>query len=1237
MPKTEAVSLVLENNSSAGAIYIDDVSMGPLSGGSITYNILTDGGIERHFAKDNPGNDPNADRNLPREFGNYFNQQTSYELDKIIESAQANGIKIQLCSCSGPWFTWPQDPDIYSWSEPWVLKSWQRNFRYRVARWGYSPAVLAWEKHNEHGHIPPGDSTYTFYQNYGQFQKSTDIYHHLRTTSQNSQAYSPALWSSGAMDLANYHDYLDFRSSPYTTMSNDEVNLIQRFAWCLTDTRGPSSPYCNGLGLGDGSAWSGAAKPWVWGEIGVQQNGQNIQGGEAGARFLHNLVWTGLFSPMGTTPLDWFQDAEDTTSRNAKYAARKAASTYFSTVDYDGGNMIFYTTTNDLPPGYSSGADRILSTNTTVRAYAMRRQDGRALYAWIQNRNNIWSKASSAPQAVSATLTFSGLVDGTYRLSYFDTRSGSVTSTKSVTVQSGTAAVDVTGLSTDLAIKIESSSGVPTVAPQPTDTPAVTPTPIMRNGDVNEDGSVTVEDVLALFSNWFKPATGSLDQYIDAIVNTFDYAVVSKNLSVVPTVAPPTNTPVPISTNTPAPQPSATPTSTQPQPTLPPSAGSNEWTQFALNAQRTAYTSVEVPTPWKWKWSWNGANASGGVVSGKMSLPRNVQPVTGGGRVYVAAGSNGVYALKSSDGSVVWNQRTGATINSTVAYDAQTSSVFAVGTNGVLYKLNAANGQVTSSYNPNASSIFPLPPLILDNIVIYSMGNGIHAVNKATMERQWYYDAGVAIDTPPTYAANRKMIIAGARDLYFHGVNAATGARVWRVRPTIRTEFPSSGTYGRTAMSNNQAEVAYGWPVVSEANDIVLVTYRLDWNTIWTWSPWPTTNAAMRQNLLSNPGQQAVFALSLSTGQEAFKVNMTGGGFGDGDYLPMGPMPIVKTEANGNEVAYAMIRGDNRTGFDGRDDSKFGELVLNGSTVSGYEAGDVRFIAYNNFGWPDGTGLSNMPTDEAPYLSMAGNYLFGAHWMAGKGLIIENRDSSKGTFGSPITSRSLPHIVNSTNASATANCTFSSSHYCTADTLYQEGDRRSFDGPGFYIYHGSYSPAVYDQYWVDYASWVISDRIILFRSTDGAVVALESGNPLAKDTEGAANIAGVQSDAKENIEVSGPAIIPIDSTLSFVGQNKTVEGTIVDVFDNKKAVYITFARPHSGTFLARIRDEAYDKLKGEAMKKYHGNMKVRITGTIDMYKGDPVIYITDLNQIQEVKSTGSTSLFDRVLGIFTKR
>ncbi|MFZ6020694.1 MAG: PQQ-binding-like beta-propeller repeat protein, partial [Chloroflexota bacterium] len=128
-------------------------------------------------------------------------------------------------------------------------------------------------------------------------------------------------------------------------------------------------------------------------------------------------------------------------------------------------------------------------------------------------------------------------------------------------------------------------------------------------------------------------------------------------------------------------------------------SGATEWTQHAHDAQRTSFTQQVVATPWRLKWIWNGPDGQGKIASGKFGLPRNVQPVTGGGRVYVAAGSRGVYALNNANGQVLWQQNGIGTVNSTPAYDPSGGTLLVVSANGRLYKLRASDGQVLDQFN----------------------------------------------------------------------------------------------------------------------------------------------------------------------------------------------------------------------------------------------------------------------------------------------------------------------------------------------------------------------------------------------------------------------------------------------------------------------------------------------------------------------------------------------------------
>ena len=359
-----------------------------------------------------------------------------------------------------------------------------------------------------------------------------------------------------------------------------------------------------------------------------------------------------------------------------------------------------------------------------------------------------------------------------------------------------------------------------------------------------------------------------------------------------------------------------------------PAPGVDEWRQHAHDARRTGYTAAAVPVPWRWKWSWNGPDASGAISAGKTSLPRNVQPVTGGGRVYVARGPEGVVALASASGAVLWSRALGGSAQATPAYHGPDDTLLVTTADGRLHKLAASTGAtVESAPVPGPATT---PPLLLADRVVVSAGSRVVALAATDLSPIWDYDAGATVDTPPSYSPGRNRVVVGAADLHVHAVDNASGARVWRVKPTPHT--PSEIHSYR-----------HGWPVVAEAHGLVLVKLRLEWQSMWSYGR-IGSNAEIRALLEGDPAQQALFALDLDTGESAFVCNVGHGGFGDNDYMPMGPQPVVKTFPDGEEVVYTVIRGtDGR--YDERWDSCFGEMVLDNLTP-GLVPGYVRWIRY---------------------------------------------------------------------------------------------------------------------------------------------------------------------------------------------------------------------------------------------------------------------------------------------------
>ena len=150
----------------------------------------------------------------------------------------------------------------------------RRKLRYTVARWGYSPAIMAWELFNEvqftdaagDGNLANGqwDIVEAWHNEMAQFIRTNDVYHHLITS---SSVLSEPLW-----DQTDYYQHHEYPSDLITGLRDaQDITASQQVApdyagECGIDTTphvGISPPIWAGIM----SAQSGAAMPWYWDTI----------------------------------------------------------------------------------------------------------------------------------------------------------------------------------------------------------------------------------------------------------------------------------------------------------------------------------------------------------------------------------------------------------------------------------------------------------------------------------------------------------------------------------------------------------------------------------------------------------------------------------------------------------------------------------------------------------------------------------------------------------------------------------------------------------------------------------------------------------------------------------------------------------------------------------------------------------------------------------------------------------
>jgi hypothetical protein len=157
--------------------------------------------------------------------------EMGWKLDRMIELAEQNGIAIQLVLQHHGQFStttdsnWSQNPynsanakadggflsnpeDFFS--DPKAIQLTKNKFRYIVARWGYSSAILAWELWNEvqftDGWQKNHASVAAWHEEMAGYLASIDPFDHLITTSSDTSGFD-ALWRLNDIHVIQVHHY----------------------------------------------------------------------------------------------------------------------------------------------------------------------------------------------------------------------------------------------------------------------------------------------------------------------------------------------------------------------------------------------------------------------------------------------------------------------------------------------------------------------------------------------------------------------------------------------------------------------------------------------------------------------------------------------------------------------------------------------------------------------------------------------------------------------------------------------------------------------------------------------------------------------------------------------------------------------------------------------------------------------------------------------------------------------
>ncbi|MFH1371056.1 MAG: cellulase family glycosylhydrolase [Planctomycetota bacterium] len=216
--------------------------------------------------------------------------QTSMRMDRYVEIAEQNDVAIQFClqhhgqvstTTNPDWDTNPyniantggflSDPCQY-FTDANAIKLTKNKYRYIVARWGYSPAIYAWELFNEvqwtNGWKSQQANVIAWHNTMASYIRSIDKFKHPVTTSSHGSGVEN-LWNLPDINLVQMHYY-----------GNDTIRTFEQTALSLADFNKPV--LMAEFGLGGGPEGSTQPEPYAT---------QLKEGLE-----MHNGIWIAFFA-----------------------------------------------------------------------------------------------------------------------------------------------------------------------------------------------------------------------------------------------------------------------------------------------------------------------------------------------------------------------------------------------------------------------------------------------------------------------------------------------------------------------------------------------------------------------------------------------------------------------------------------------------------------------------------------------------------------------------------------------------------------------------------------------------------------------------------------------------------------------------------------------------------------------------------------------------------------------------
>lgn len=359
-----------------------------------------------------------------------YNLERAWQLDRVLELARAQGVRVMLCLDYHGIFQvepddwggnneWPRHPYNAANGGPCADQNaffsdgaaralYKKRLRYLVGRYAAEPAVMAWQFFNEinnvYRYLNQKDVA-AWHGEMGTWLHEQDPYRHLTTTSHSWFMDTPELWSQEGLDYVQCHLYLN----------SDKADALKQIGSMPEIFRNRFN------------------KPVYVGEYGVSSRGYGDED-DPYRRGLRQGLWAGIMSGSAGTAMPWWWE---------RIHAEKLHGLWTGLARFIEGM--------NVGPGWAPMA---AAAPDDVRALAL--SDGRRTLLWVVDGR--YAYAAGAREKAMAheggVVTLQGLPAGRYRVSWRDTGDGRSLEETAADCDGGALAVALPGFEVDAAARI---------------------------------------------------------------------------------------------------------------------------------------------------------------------------------------------------------------------------------------------------------------------------------------------------------------------------------------------------------------------------------------------------------------------------------------------------------------------------------------------------------------------------------------------------------------------------------------------------------------------------------------------------------------------------------------------------------------------------------------------------------------------------------------------------------------